>query len=119
MLIHRNFRVGDPGDPTAVKTVLGWMLVGGIKLIAKNSISCNSLFNTTLKSSNHNVKQFWQIDSYGTEAESQLISPSKKRGLELLKKNNEVCQRTFSSWFVMEKQLFHTGKQPRTCYPTL
>ena len=33
LLIHRDFRVGDPGDPIAVKTVLGWMLVGGSKLI--------------------------------------------------------------------------------------
>ena len=33
LLIHREFRVGDPGDPIAVKTVLGWMLVGGSKLI--------------------------------------------------------------------------------------
>ena len=39
LLIHRDFRVGDPGDPIAVKTVLGWMLVGGSKLITKNSIS--------------------------------------------------------------------------------
>ena len=41
LLIHRDFQVGDPGGPIAVKTVLGWMLVGGSKLIAKNSISCN------------------------------------------------------------------------------
>ena len=33
LLVHRDFRFGDPGDPIAVKTVLGWMLVGGIKLI--------------------------------------------------------------------------------------
>ena len=73
LLIHRDFRVGDPGDPIAVKTVLGWMLVGGSKLITKNSISCNSLLNTTLESLNQNVKQFWQIDSYGTVPESELI----------------------------------------------
>ena len=60
-LIHGDFQVGDPGDPTALKTVLGWMLVGGDKVITNNSISCNSLLNTTLESLNENVKQFWQI----------------------------------------------------------
>ena len=76
LLIHRDFRVRDPGDPTAVKTVLGWVLVRGRKLITKNSISCNSLLNTTLYSLNQIVKQIWQIDSYGTVPESHLISPN-------------------------------------------
>ena len=66
------------------------MLVGGSKLITKNSISCNSLLNTTLESSNQNVKQFWQIDSYGSIPESQLISPSEKRDLELLEKKRNL-----------------------------
>ena len=35
LLIHRDFRVGDPEDPLVVKTVLGWMLVGRSKLITK------------------------------------------------------------------------------------
>ena len=95
LLIHRDFRVGDPGDPIAVKTVLGWMLVGGSKLITKNSISCNSLLNTTLESLNQNVKQFWQIDSYGTVPESQLISSNEKRSLELLEKTTKFVNGHF------------------------
>ena len=58
LLIPRDFGVGNPGDPIAIKTVLGWMLVGGSKLITKNSISCNSLLNTKLESLNQNAKQF-------------------------------------------------------------
>ena len=58
LLIHRDFRVGDPGDAIAVKIVLGWMLVNGNKAITNNSISCNSLLNITLESLNENVKQF-------------------------------------------------------------
>ena len=78
LLIHRYFRVSDPGDPIAVKTVLGWMLVGGSKVIIKNSISCSYLLNTKLESLNKNVKKFWQIDSYGSVYVSQLISPNEK-----------------------------------------
>ena len=78
LLIHRDFRAGDPRDPIAVKTVLGWMLVGRSKLITRSSISCNSLLNATLESLNQNVKQFWQIYSYGTVPESELIPQTKK-----------------------------------------
>ena len=100
LLIHKDFQVGDPGDPIAVKTwmdgwILGWMLVGGSKLITKNSISCNSLLNTTLESLNQNVKKFCQIGYYGTVPESELISPNEKRSLELLKKTTKFVKGHF------------------------
>ena len=95
LLIHMDFQVGDPGDSIPVKTVLGWMLVGGGKLITKNSISCNSLLNTTPESLNQNVKQFWSIDSYGTVPESHLISSNDKRSLELLEKTTKFVNRHF------------------------
>ena len=85
LLIVTNYACG-PGDPIAVKTALGWMLVGRSKVITKNSISCISLLNTTLESLNENVKQFWQIDCYETEPESQLISLNEKSSLELIGK---------------------------------
>ena len=31
LLLHRNFRQGQNGDPTAVRTTLGWVLMGGNK----------------------------------------------------------------------------------------
>ena len=95
LLIHQDFRVGYPRDPIAVKTVFVWMFVGGSKVMTKNSISCNSLLNTTLESLNENVKQFWQIDSYGTVPESQLISPNQKRSLELLEKTTKFVEAHF------------------------
>ena len=70
-------------------------MVGGIKVITNNSIGCNSLLNNTLESLNENLKQFWQIGSYSTIPESQLISPNKKRSLELLKKTTNFVDRHF------------------------
>ena len=29
LLLHQEFKIGKPGDPVAVKTKLGWMLIGG------------------------------------------------------------------------------------------
>ena len=71
------------------------MLVGGSKAITNNSISCISLLNTTFESLNENVKQFWQKDSYETTPESQLISPNKKRSLELLEKTTKFVKGHF------------------------
>ena len=69
------------------------MLVGGSKLITKNSISCNSLLNTTLEFLNQNVKQFCHIGSYGTVPESELISPNES--LELLKNTTKFVKGHF------------------------
>ena len=48
-----------------------------------------------MKVLNQNVKQFWQIDSYGTVPKSQLISPNEKRSLELLKKTTKFVNGHF------------------------
>ena len=71
------------------------MLVGGIKAITNNSVNYNSLLNTTFENLNENVKQFWQIDSYETVPESQLISPNEKRSLELLEKTTKLVNGRF------------------------
>ena len=73
------------------------MLVGGSKVITNNSIKCNSFLNTALKSLNENVKQFWQIDSYETVPESQLISSNEKRSLELLGKTKKFVNGSFQA----------------------
>ena len=78
LFTHQNYQVGCSGDEIAVKTVLGRMLVGGSRVITNNSVSCNSLFNTTFENLNEHVKQFWQIDYYVTVLKSKLISPTKK-----------------------------------------
>ena len=41
------------------------------------------------------MKQFWQIGSYGTVPESQLISPNEKRSLELLEKTTKFVNGHF------------------------
>ena len=71
------------------------MLVGGSKIIANNSIRFSSILNTTLESLNENVKQFWQIDSYGSVPEPQPISPNEKRSLELLEKTMKFANGHF------------------------
>ena len=44
LLLHRDFRQGQNEDPT-VKTILGWVLMGGSKGKGENS-SCNYIFSS-------------------------------------------------------------------------
>ena len=37
LLLHQEFKIGKPGDPVTVKTKLGWMLMGGKRLLGNRS----------------------------------------------------------------------------------
>ena len=86
------------------------MLVGGSKVITKNSISCNSLLNTTLESLNENVKRFWQVDSYETVPETQFISPNKKKKFRITKKNQRNLSTDISKLVYYGKIIFQYCK---------
>ena len=62
LLLHREFKIGKPGDPVAVKTKLGWMLMGGRRQLGNRS-QCNYLSEGNISES---LQKFWQIDTYGT-----------------------------------------------------
>ena len=47
LLLYRDFRQGQNGDPTAVKTTLGWVLMGGSKTEGENS-SCNYIISSLI-----------------------------------------------------------------------
>ena len=41
---------------------------------------------------------------------NQSLSPKRKKKFRITQKNNEICQRTFPSWSIMEKRFSHTAK---------
>ena len=45
LLLHRDFRQGQNGEPTAVKTTLGWVLMRGSKSEGQKG-SCNFISNS-------------------------------------------------------------------------
>lgn len=63
LLFHLDHKSGKPNDPIAVKTKLGWVLMGG----RSNSINSSSnLIHTDSSTLSEKVEQFWAIESYGT-----------------------------------------------------
>ena len=61
LLLHRDFRQGQNGKPKAVKTTLGWVLMGGSKSKDQKG-SCNFISNS-LNNIDERTQNFWKLDS--------------------------------------------------------
>ena len=82
LLLHREFRVGRDGEPMAVKTKLGWVLMRGSKH-NKRKGSSSFLFNNSISTIDQNVRNFWKLESSGTlpKLSLELLPPDEKRSL--------------------------------------
>ena len=82
LLLHQEFKKGKPGGPVAVKTKLGWILMGGKRQLGNRS-QCNYLSEDNISES---LERFWQIDTYGTlpEFNPDILPPEQKRALHIL-----------------------------------
>ena len=81
VLLHRDFRQGQNGEPTAVKTTLGWVLMGGSKGKGENS-SCNYIFSSLTNSDEKTIEPYGTLPNMSPE----LIPPNEERPLEILQK---------------------------------
>ena len=81
LLLHRDFRQGQNGDPTAVKTTLGWVLMGGSKGEGENS-SCNYIISSLANIDENTLEPYGTLPNMSPE----LITPNEKRSLEILQK---------------------------------
>ncbi|KAK3724598.1 hypothetical protein QZH41_001749 [Actinostola sp. cb2023] len=90
LLVHLEIRQGQPDEPIAVRTALGWTLFGNVnakqnKRICSNKVTLRD--NVTL----HNeLEKFWQIDSYGTTCMNHTntlgLSREDERAMEILER---------------------------------
>ena len=89
LLLHRDYINGSIGEPTAIKNVFGWILVG-----SDNNVNCNfenfkntnvyCNFMTNFDNLNKSICKFWEIESYGTLPKFALLPPYDQRALEIL-----------------------------------
>ena len=81
VLLHRDFRQGQNGEQTAVKTTLGWVLMEGSKGEGENS-SSNYISNSLTNSDKKTLELYRTLPNMSPE----LIPPNEKRLLEILQK---------------------------------
>ena len=86
MHLSNEISKGNKTKPTGIKLILGWLLFGGNK---KEKYSLNSNRVCICKSNiNGSLKQFCQVESYGTSKESPdtLLPKTKQKLIEILSK---------------------------------
>ena len=112
LLLHKDFRQGHNGEPTAVKTILGWVLMGGNKSVKQNG-SCNFISNS-LTNIDEKIQTFWKLESYGTlpKMSPELLPPKEKRSLEIQQKTKIIKNNRIETgllWKREEPVLTHNG----------
>ena len=105
LLLRRDFRQGHNGDPTAVKTALCWVLMGGSKGEGESS-SRNYIFSSLTNSDEKTLEPYGTLPNMSQE----LIAPNEKRSLEILQKtkiNKHNHIKTALQWKREEPALPH------------
>ena len=80
LILHSEIRHGKDTEPYALKTKLGWVLLGG----KKNKKKINSNFINA----SFDLEKFWEIDSYGTlpKHDVKLMTKDEKLAYDILDK---------------------------------
>ena len=75
----------------AVKTKLGWVLMGGNKHNIRKG-SCSFLCNNSISTIDQNVQNFWKLELYGTlpKLSSELLPPDEKISLNTLEETTVI-----------------------------
>ena len=101
-MLHKDFRQGQNGEPTAVKT-LAWLLMGGSKREGENS-SCNFIFNS-LSNIDKKTQNFLKLELYRTlpNMSPELIPPKEKRLSEILQKTKIIEKNRIDTGLLWKK----------------
>ena len=91
LLLQRGFRQCDTNEPLAIKTCLGWMLMGvySKRSNREKTKSCNHITKISNESLSKEIERFWQIESYGTlsKLDLNLLFPTEQQALQILENN--------------------------------
>ena len=83
LLLHYEYRKGNNDEPIAIRTKLGWVLMGGRNNPNSQISHSNFMHKDNILES---VERFWQLDSYGTlpKLNPNNLPPDQKRALDIL-----------------------------------
>ena len=87
LYLQEDTRIGETNDPTAVKTTLGWVLMG--KKNSVHKINTNDLVTNENINLDQQLEKFWTIESYGThsiESSKDMFNKEERRALDILEK---------------------------------
>ena len=81
LVLHEKQIPGKSGEPYAIKTKLGWALMGGSKSNLKNAVESNNMSTSFI-----NPEHYWSVENYGTISKNDpIIMPKdEKRAMSIL-----------------------------------
>jgi len=92
LTIHEDFVAGKRNQPYAVKTKLGWVLMGG-----KNTrnYTMNNFIQTSTESLN--LERLWDIESYATKAKNDptYMTKDEKSALSILTNSTSIVNNQY------------------------
>ena len=92
VFIPLDVRRGKPNDPIAIKSCLGWSILGGASNVQSRSQGLINLVTAHDVSLDKQLEEFWKVESYGTtRPESKPLSVEDRRALKLIE--NSICLR--------------------------
>ncbi|XP_068739665.1 uncharacterized protein [Montipora capricornis] len=78
-------RKGNRNEPLAIKSCLGWSILGGFSNLQSHSQGQVNLISSEDVSLNDQLEEFWKIESYGTaRSETKPLSVEDRRALKLI-----------------------------------
>ena len=111
--LQEDTRIGETNDPIAVKTTLGWVLMGRKNSV--NKINANRLVTDENINLDQQLEKFWTIESYGThsiESSKIMFNKEERRALDILGKTtvkNGNCYEVGLLWKNEETKLPYNG----------
>ena len=84
--IGQEIRKGKPNEPIAIKTILGWVLMGGKLENYHDYVTSNKLNLQSLDTVLESEERFWELETFGTcpKADLTLLPKNEQKAIKVL-----------------------------------
>ena len=89
-----------PNEPIAIKTIFGWVLMGGKSEKYHNCVTSNKLNLQNLDTLSESVERFWELETFGTRPKADLTLLPKNEGKAIKVLEVTVAKTTDSHYSV-------------------
>lgn len=82
---------GKPNEPIAIKSCIGWSILGGCPSVPSSTPVQVNLINGEDVTLSDQLEEFWRVESYGTsKCETKPLSVEDQRAMNLI--SNSICK---------------------------
>ena len=84
--IGQEIRKGKPNEPIAIKTILGWVLMGGKSKKYHNCVTWNKLNLQNLDTLSESAERLWELETFGArpKADPTLLLKNEQKAIKVL-----------------------------------